>query len=104
MFRLSARRPSATIKHAMDLFHAENDRIPKTYDEFMTEIIKANNIALPQLPPYQNTATTRRSTSSSSWNTQTSRISQAARCSCPDSGRDCRAVCSRCAYHEQSDW
>ena len=37
----------------MDLYHAENDRYPKDYDEFMNEIIKANNIALPQLPHYQ---------------------------------------------------
>jgi hypothetical protein len=41
------------IQHAMDLYKAANDRYPKDYDEFMTEIIKANNIALPQLPPYQ---------------------------------------------------
>jgi hypothetical protein len=41
------------IKQAMDLYHAENDRYPKDYDEFMTVIIHANNIALPQLPPYQ---------------------------------------------------
>ncbi len=41
------------IQHAMDLYHAENDRYPKDYDEFMSEIIKANNIALPQLPHYQ---------------------------------------------------
>ena len=37
----------------MDLYHAANDRYPKDFDEFMTEIIKANSIALPQLPPYQ---------------------------------------------------
>lgn len=41
------------IQHAMDLYHAENDRYPKNFDEFMTDIIKANNIALPQLPVYQ---------------------------------------------------
>ena len=41
------------IQHAMDLYKATNDRYPKDYDEFMTEIIKANNIALPRLPPYQ---------------------------------------------------
>ncbi len=41
------------IQHAMDLFKAANDRLPKDYDEFMTEIIKANNIALPKLPPFQ---------------------------------------------------
>jgi hypothetical protein len=37
----------------MDLYHADNDRYPKDYDEFMAVIIKANGIALPQLPPYQ---------------------------------------------------
>lgn len=42
-----------SIKHAMDLYHATNDRYPKDYDEFMAEIIKANNIALPKLPFYQ---------------------------------------------------
>jgi len=41
------------IEHAMDLYHATNDRYPKDLDEFMNEIIKANNIALPKLPPYQ---------------------------------------------------
>jgi hypothetical protein len=41
------------MQHAMDLYHAENDRYPKDYDEFMAVIIKANNIALPKLPPYQ---------------------------------------------------
>ena len=41
------------MKHAVDLYKAANDRYPKDYDEFMTEIIKANNIALPKLPPYQ---------------------------------------------------
>jgi hypothetical protein len=41
------------IQHAMDLYHATNDRYPANHDEFMNEIIKANNIALPQLPFYQ---------------------------------------------------
>jgi len=41
------------IQHAIDLWHATNDRYPKDLDEFMNEIIKANNIALPKLPPYQ---------------------------------------------------
>lgn len=44
------------IQHAMDLYHANNDRYPKDYDEFMTEIIKANNIALPVLPSRQKYA------------------------------------------------
>lgn len=41
------------IAYAMKLFQATNDRYPKDYDEFMAEIIKANNIALPKLPFYQ---------------------------------------------------
>jgi len=44
------------IQHAMDLYHAEHDRYPKDYNEFMADIIKANNIALPQLPVYQKYA------------------------------------------------
>jgi hypothetical protein len=41
------------IKHAVDLYQAENGRYPANYDEFMTEIIKKNNIVLPVLPFYQ---------------------------------------------------
>ncbi len=41
------------IQHAMDLYKAANDRLPKNYDEFMAEIIKPNNIVLPELPYYQ---------------------------------------------------
>lgn len=41
------------IKHTMDLYNAENGRYPKDYKEFMDEIIKKNNIALPRLPHYQ---------------------------------------------------
>jgi hypothetical protein len=41
------------IQKAMDIYHAMNERYPKDLDEFMNEIIKPNNIALPKLPPYQ---------------------------------------------------
>jgi hypothetical protein len=41
------------IQQALELYRAMNDRYPKDYDEFMNEIIRANNIALPQLPSYQ---------------------------------------------------
>jgi hypothetical protein len=41
------------IKQAIDLYQAENGRYPKDYNEFMEVIIKANNIVLPTLPPYQ---------------------------------------------------
>lgn len=45
------------IKHAMDLYHAENDgKYPKDYPEFMEQIIRKNNIALPTLPYYQEYA------------------------------------------------
>jgi hypothetical protein len=39
------------MKHAVDLFHAENDRYPKDYEEFMSAIVKPHGISLPQLPP-----------------------------------------------------
>jgi hypothetical protein len=45
-----------SIQHSMDLYHATNERYPKDLDEFMTEIIKPNGVALPQLPPYQKYA------------------------------------------------
>ena len=44
------------IEAAVNLFHANNDRYPKDLDEFMSEIIKANGIALPVLPAYQEYA------------------------------------------------
>lgn len=44
------------IKHAMDLYQAANDRYPANHEEFMKEIIQANNIALPKLPYYQKYA------------------------------------------------
>ena len=44
------------MKHAVDLFHAENDRYPKDYEEFMSAIVKPHGISLPQLPPYRKYA------------------------------------------------
>ncbi len=38
------------IEHAVRLFQAEHGRYPKDYDEFMTRIIQANHIRLPELP------------------------------------------------------
>jgi hypothetical protein len=38
------------IDHALDLFNASEGRYPKDYDEFMTRIIKENQIKLPVLP------------------------------------------------------
>jgi hypothetical protein len=42
-----------SIKQAVDLYQATNGEYPKTKDEFMSQVIKANNIALPTLPYYQ---------------------------------------------------
>ena len=41
------------IQHTLDLYQATNGEYPKTYDEFMDNIIKPNGIALPTLPFYQ---------------------------------------------------
>lgn len=38
------------IEHALNIFHAVEDRWPKDYEEFMAKIIKANAIQLPVLP------------------------------------------------------
>ncbi|MEZ6130268.1 MAG: hypothetical protein R3C59_16405 [Planctomycetaceae bacterium] len=39
------------ITQAVQLFHATEGRYPKDYDEFMTRVIKQNNIRLPVLSP-----------------------------------------------------
>ena len=39
------------IPHAMQLYKAEKGYAPKTQQEFMREIIQANDIHLPDLPP-----------------------------------------------------
>jgi len=41
------------IPHAMNLFSATEGRKPKSNEEFMAKIIKANNIKLPELPAGQ---------------------------------------------------
>lgn len=41
------------IEHAMKLYQVANNRYPKDLQEFMDEIVKANNIRLPVLPYYQ---------------------------------------------------
>jgi hypothetical protein len=38
------------IAHALNLFYATEGRYPNSYDEFMQQIIKPNNIQLPVLP------------------------------------------------------
>lgn len=39
------------IPQALQLFNAVEGRNPKTHDEFMEKIVKANQIQLPELPP-----------------------------------------------------
>ena len=41
------------IVPAMNLFRAMHDRVPNSHEEFMRDIIQANNIQLPELPPGQ---------------------------------------------------
>lgn len=41
------------IPHAMQLYEATNGKKPKTHEEFMEQIIQANQIKLPELPPGQ---------------------------------------------------
>lgn len=38
------------VPQAMNLFKATNGHAPQSHDEFMKEIIQANNIQLPELP------------------------------------------------------
>lgn len=49
-FRAEQRIVFDQVKHALDLYKATNGRAPKTHDEFMQEIIQANQIQLPDLP------------------------------------------------------
>ncbi len=44
-----AKMPALQIEHALNLYQASEGNFPKSHDEFMTNIIKANNLALPQL-------------------------------------------------------
>lgn len=39
------------VPHALQLYEATNGEAPKTHDDFMTNIIQANQIKLPILPP-----------------------------------------------------
>jgi hypothetical protein len=39
------------VPHALQLYKALNGAAPKTQEEFMNQVVKANNIALPELPP-----------------------------------------------------
>lgn len=38
------------VKHALDLYKAMSGHAPKTHEEFMEKVIKANQLKLPELP------------------------------------------------------
>ena len=41
------------MEQAMNLFRATHDRLPNSHEEFMEQIIRANHLRLPELPPGQ---------------------------------------------------
>jgi hypothetical protein len=49
-FRAEERLRLLTVDHALKLFQAEHGKLPKSHDEFMDKIIRANQIQLPALP------------------------------------------------------
>ena len=53
MFRTRDRLVLQQIAHAMNLYNGIHERIPASHEEFMDDIIRANNIRLPQLPHNQ---------------------------------------------------
>lgn len=42
--------PTLQIEHALNLYNAAEGNYPKSHEEFMTNIIQANRLVLPQLP------------------------------------------------------
>ena len=42
--------PMLAIEHALNLYNAAEGRFPQSHEEFMTQVITANNIRLPALP------------------------------------------------------
>ena len=49
-FRASQRINLLNMQHAMRLYKAEHGKLPATHEDFMTKIIEANSIELPELP------------------------------------------------------
>jgi hypothetical protein len=52
-FRAEERINLTNAQYALKLFKAQHGRAPKTHDEYMEQIIKANRINLPELPAGQ---------------------------------------------------
>jgi hypothetical protein len=53
-FRAEERINLSNAIYALKLYKAQHGRGPKTHDEYMEEVIKANRIELPELPPGQS--------------------------------------------------
>ncbi|MHB1035209.1 MAG: DUF3558 domain-containing protein [Pirellulales bacterium] len=49
-FRAEERIDFLQIEHQMNIFKAANDRLPKSQEEFMEQIVKPLGIKLPELP------------------------------------------------------
>ncbi len=48
--RIPDRLVFGQVKQALDLYRATNGELPKSQDDFMRDIITANNLKLPELP------------------------------------------------------
>lgn len=48
--RIPDRAAFLAVEQAMNLYKGANGALPKTHEEFMREVIDANNIRLPELP------------------------------------------------------
>ena len=48
--RIQDRAIFLNLEHAMNLYKGEHGELPKTHDDFMRDIVQANNINLPELP------------------------------------------------------
>jgi hypothetical protein len=49
-FRVQDRIILQQVEAAMNLYKGEHGRLPATHEEFVIDIIQANNIVLPRLP------------------------------------------------------
>jgi hypothetical protein len=52
-FRLEDRIILLQVQNAMNLYNAEHGKYPASHEEFMKNIVQANGIKLPPLPPGQ---------------------------------------------------
>jgi hypothetical protein len=51
-FRAQERILFDQVKHALNLYKAEHGRVPRTHEDFMRDVIAANNLNLPELPEH----------------------------------------------------